>query len=245
MFKKNNLKFYSTIDGVEKIMPIIPAKEYMHEWIKKARLTLIKNPASHVLRCPGIKSSLNQGWILKTWQDIEIEIKENGQYSFKTPFDVKSLSSNFNDIPIVVHDENDLYNYRNNWPKETFSKIIKINMPWVVKIPKGYFLYQLHPFYLDENRFTTLPACYTSDYGIARIIVPMLWHSLKGTFLINAGTPIAQIFLVKKEKFDIEMSFISDNIKIKKYLNVTFLSLRNRFTRNYLKIKEIFKKNDF
>jgi hypothetical protein len=245
MFKKNKISFYSTIDGVEKVMPIIKSKDYSHQWIKEARSTMTKETHSHVLRCPGIRSSLNQGWLIRTWQDIEITLEENGKYSWSTPIDMRTLSSTYNETQLVVHHENDFFNYRLNWPQNTFSKIIKINMPWTVKVPKGYLLYQVHPFYLDENRFSVLPACYSSEYGLARIIVPMLWHSLKGKFLINAGTPVAQVFLVKQENFDIEMSSISDNMQIKKYVNVTMLSLRNRFVRNYLKIKEIFNKNDF
>jgi len=247
MSKKNKISFFSTIDGVEKIMPIIKAEEYSHQWIKQARSTLTEkiHSISHVLRCPGIRSSLNQGWLIRTWQDIEITLEKNGKCSWSTPVDIRTFQSTYNDTTLVVHGEPDFFNYRLNWPENTFSKIIKINMPWLVKVPKGYLLYQVHPFYLDENRFTVLPGCHSPEYGIARITVPMFWHSLEGKFLIQAGTPIAQVFLVKQEDFDIEMSFVSDNMQIKKYINVTLLSLRNRFVRNYLKIKEIFKKNDF
>lgn len=247
MQKKNKLNFYSTIEGVEHIMPIISAKDYLHEWVKKARSSLLeqKNSHAHTLRCPGIMSSLAQGWIIKTWQDMEITILKNGAYSFRSAVDVREFKSNLNDTSIVIHDESNMYDFRTNWPKDTFSKIIKINTPWLVQIPKGYMLYQTHPCYLDENRFTSLPAIYDPDYGLLRLMVPMFWHSLEGKFLISAGTPIAQIFLIKKEDFNIEMSYISDNNKALKHLNLTLLSLRNRFKRNYLKIKEIFKKYEF
>ena len=53
-----------------------------------------------------------------------------------------------------------------------------------MEIPKGYYLLQLHPSYLDDNRFTSCSGKYTRDGGLAAINVPMFWHSIEGEYLI-------------------------------------------------------------
>ena len=63
LFKKDKTKieFCSEIIGVEKFMPIIPAKELPLEWVKRATAHVKKEglydahiSKAHITRCPGI-----------------------------------------------------------------------------------------------------------------------------------------------------------------------------------------------
>jgi len=232
------LLFYTTIKGIEKTMPIIASKEYKHSWIKKA----IDNELSkNVTRCPGIFKIKNEGWLIRTWQDINLSIKDS-EYKWQTPLNQKTLSTHFEFDQIGHHDEIFLYNHFDNWPKNTFSKIIKINTPWVVDVPKGYLLHQIHPAYLDENRFTAVPGTYTSETGLNCLNVPVFWHATEGEFLIKAGTPIAQLILTKKEdiNYSIEVASESKRFLIKERL--TNLLLNMSFKRIYKNIKDFWNK---
>jgi len=245
VFKKK-LIFYSTIEGIEKTMPIISSKEYKHQWIQKAKTNYKEsNNGNHrsVVNCPGIFKIKNEGWLIRTWQDIELYINEN-LYEWKTPLNQKELSSHFKIDQINHHDEHMLYDNFENWPKNTFSKIIKINTPWTVDVPKGYILHQIHPAYLDENRFTALPGSYTSDLGLSTLNVPVFWHSKNGRFLIKAGTPIAQLILTKKENI-VHTNVVGNNDK--KFLfkeKLTNLLLHSSFKRMYKKINNFWKNYD-
>jgi|DEB0MinimDraft_6_1074348.scaffolds.fasta_scaffold08476_5 hypothetical protein len=239
---KNKINFYTTIKGVDNIYPIIPIKKYIPEWLKKSKSTFNKH--SHVLKCPGIKDSLKYGWLIRLWQDIKLDIDENGKYNWSSPSDMAKLSNNLNESQFAFHDENAFYNHTEKWPKDSFTKIVKINIPYVVEVPKGYLLYQVHPFYLDENRFTSLPGAYNPAYGMARLQVPMIAHISKGSLLLEAGTIVAQLFLVKEEEFEYEILHLEDDKDALKFFKTSLLSLRNKFIRNYSKIKEIFNKND-
>ena len=221
--KKNKVIFYCSVDGVEKTMPIILAKDVKYEWIKRAVKSFTEkkldiSPTTndgkirHTSRCPGIFQIKSQGWIVRTWQDIELNINEP-EYTWRTPLNQVKLSNGISMDDVTHHSEMMLKQHFENWPKNSFSQIIKINTPWYVKVPKGYVLNQFHPSYLDEDRFTSLPGTYSPDYGMGTINVPMIWHSKQGKYLIKAGTPIAQLILSKKEDIDFENKVVDEEFK--------------------------------
>ena len=81
-----DLEFCSLIEGVEDVMPIIPASQYKHEWMRTAAISMKKDGElghvdgkdplefQHTSRCPGILNIKNEGYIVRTHQDIEIEV---------------------------------------------------------------------------------------------------------------------------------------------------------------------------
>ena len=86
--RKPKVVFTSLIPGMEKIMPIIPAKDYRHPWVDKAsseysELRKQKDwgtfKVQHTVRCPGIFSLQRTGWIMRTYQDIWIETKSGSE----------------------------------------------------------------------------------------------------------------------------------------------------------------------
>lgn len=251
-FKKSKITFYCTIDGLEKTMPIILSKEYKHEWLKKAHEKFIEKNLNvskinkdgrigNTSRCPGIITVKNQGWLLRTWQDIELKLDKDN-YFWRTPLDQKNLSENYSAEQIDHHNESMLYDNFLNWPKDTFSKVIKINTPWIAKIPKGYVLYQFHPFYLDDNRFSVLPGCYLPEYGLFSINVPVFWHATKGDFFIKAGTPITQLILMKKEEINFNNIYYKEDKNFKKEHNISTILNFSSFKKQYNKIKEFYNK---
>ena len=81
------LEFVSLIKGVEETMPIIPYKEYRHQWmldmakayrrdgsLTKGKDVPDKEKNLHTSRCPGIINIKNEGWIVRTHQDIKLTI---------------------------------------------------------------------------------------------------------------------------------------------------------------------------
>jgi hypothetical protein len=248
---KNKIIFYSSVEGIEKTMPIIPSKEYKHQWLKKALDDFnekdldISNKnengkITNVTRCPGILTIKNKGWLLRTWQDIEINF-ENENYSWKTPMNQKTLSNNITDQQITQHDNNLFFKYMTNWPKNSYDAILKINTPWFADIPKGYLLYQFNPAYHDENRFTSLPGIYSPKYGSAELNIPIIFHLKNEKCLIKAGTPIAQFILFKDEDINFENIYIKENKELDKKQKITAIFNNMSFKKIYNNITNFYK----
>ena len=224
MDKKPKLEFICTSPGVEEVMPIIRASEYKHSWIKKAVADMKtngsiaaphrrdfeapqvwpgqKNPDEerHTAKCPALQMVQNTGWIMRLHQDIKLNTIADGEdINFDIPFQSQQE-------PIVSkHMTHSFYPFFENWPKDTMKKIIKINLPWFARIPKGYKLLQTHPFLLDDNRFTTMSGVLDPQLGIAGVgTIPMFWHCVddEEEIILKAGTPLAQFILIPKEEPD-------------------------------------------
>ena len=85
------IEFYSIVPGLEEINQPIPAyKDGVPNWVrnrsektKEVLKNINSNPENpsgntfFVEKCPGIRSILNEGIHLKTWQDIKISLISN------------------------------------------------------------------------------------------------------------------------------------------------------------------------
>jgi dUTPase len=244
-FSKEKIVFRNSIPGVEKIMPIIPAKEYKHAWHQKALddfANIRKNPnygmerMLHTVRCPGIFGLQRHGWISRTWQDIVIETNgDTGSFFWHSAINQKEL----NGTDCVGHHPKEQFtDYMSNWKSDTLKTVIKIHTGWTCIVPKGYYLLEMPVAYLDENRFTTLPGFFDRDQGPAQMNVQLLWHVMDGKTLIKAGTPIAQYILVPKKQMEMEVKSIGKEANTQ---DIFDLINHNRFVKNYNEVKKFFR----
>tara|TARA_B100000029_G_scaffold419474_1_gene424983 strand:+ start:396 stop:1205 length:810 start_codon:yes stop_codon:yes gene_type:complete len=258
--EKPTVEFIALTSGVEQTMPIIKASEYRHSWMMKAAqdfknkgsLTSPRNSEDffnpeaqnfkvderrHTLKCPAIGLWQNTGWIMRLHQDVKIEILGGTEYKWITPAETQQ------ERLISWHMEQSLHPFFENWPKDTMKKIIKFNLPWVARIPKGYKLLQMHPFYLDDFRFTAVNGILESEMGHAAVgTIPAFFHATEGTYTIKAGTPLAQFILIPKDEADFKNIDWADDPNYKKERNINFLLLKQSFDVNYNKIRDFWKK---
>lgn len=244
-WSKPKITFECLISGVERIMPMIPAKDLKHAWVHRAHQELInmrKDPEwgmkkeVHTARCPGIFNLQRHGWVMRTWQDITIETYGDGKsFNWTTPIDQKRLNLTAGDY-IGSHSEIQLANYMEHWRADTLRTLLKLQTPWRCKVPKGYYLLEMPIPYLDEDRFTTIQGFFSREQGIAQMNPQFLWHVPVGKTLIKAGTPIAQYILVPKEKVDMEIyvETPADEHEFFELVN------SHRFVKNYGEVKRIF-----
>ena len=262
---KPKLEFICTMPGVEEVMPIIRASEYKHSWITKAVQDMKTNGSisaphrrdyeapkqlpgqkskdneeRHTAKCPALQMVQNTGWIMRLHQDVKIQTIGNGEdIKFDVPFQAQGE-------PIVQkHLTHAFYPFFENWPKNTVKKIIKINLPWHARIPKGYKLLQTHPFLLDDNRFTTMSGVLDPHLGIASVgTIPMWWHETNDDVdvTLKAGTPLAQFILIPKEEPDFTQVEINEDPKFQKEYRMNQLLLAGTFNRSYQKVREFWKR---
>ena len=245
LFGKPKITFECLVPGVERIMPMIPAKDLKHPWVHRAQQELSemrksptwgKEKLVHTAKCPGIFNLQRHGWVMRTWQDITIETYGDGKtFNWTTPIDQKRLNSIANDY-IGSHPEIQLANFMEYWRPDTLRTLLKVQSPWRCTVPKGYHLLEMPIPYLDEDRFTTVQGFFSREQGIAQMNPQLLWHVPIGKTLIKAGTPIAQYMLVPKDNFDMDIKVEGTTTEH------AFFELANsfRFVKSYGEVKRLF-----
>jgi len=210
IFKKPKLEFVALLTEVAQIMPILPASKHQWQWAKDALENYKKekdnnktNRFTHVSRCPGILGITKSGWIQRAWQDIVIETNGDGKsFKWKTPINQAVTDSDNNwKWDYVSHHPEELFGLYNP-DKNCLQTIIKIQSPWMVYIPKGYYLMSMPLPYPDRHEWTAATGFLDPDYGPNFLNVQMFWHNLNGQTVIPAGTPLCQYILVKKQSVE-------------------------------------------
>ncbi len=233
------IEFVNVIDGVAALMPMIDAKKHRNHWVDRAVADfaeLRKDPhwqhqrTMHTARCPGLFTLQRHGWILRTWQDIEIETNGDGHsFTWRSP-------SSIGGDPVGFHPPEQLADYFEQWPENTLRTVVKINTGWRCNVPKGYYLLEMPLAMSDEARFTTVSGYFYREAGPATMNVQLLWHVMNGKTLIKAGTPIAQYVLVPKDQPDM----VCRDAQPRDRLQIAELLDRSRWVKNFAEVKRLF-----
>ena len=242
IFKRDpKITFVNEIEGVAGLMPMIPAKMHRNRWVDAAARDFAQvredphwthNKMIHTARCPGIFSLQRHGWILRTWQDIEITTWGDG-----VGFLWKAATGIGGDA-VGHHSPEQLANFHETWPENTLKTLVKIHTGWRCNVPKGYYLMEMPLPLSDEHRFTAVPGYFSREAGPASMNVQCLWHVMTGSTLIKAGTPIAQYILVPKDQPDYECRDATQEDGLK----LSHLYDASKFVKNYGEVKKLFGK---
>lgn len=263
---KPEIEWICTTSGVDKTMPVIRASEYKHKWQMKAVQDMKTNGSlsakhrrewemqdvqlgnkqfnpddiRHTAKCPALQMWHNTGFILRLHQDLKMRTIGDGEdLTWTTPYQSSKE-------PLVSkHLTHSLYPFFDNWPKNTLKKIIKVNLPWKARIPKGYKLVQMHPYMLDDNRFTTMAGVLHPHLGLAAVgTIPMWIHTTDDDeeMTLEEGTPLAQYILVPQEEPDFKIIDAINDPNYIKEERMNQLLLGGKFQRSYARVKDFWKK---
>jgi len=206
------LEFYTFIPDLVSSMPIEKSNISDFVWYNKmvADLKQCRRVSAHTSRCPGIIGIGNMGWIQRSYQDFVIHTNGDGvSFDFECEIDQKKLMYGdlMNDY-ISLHPASQLFDF-GNFKKNTLKTIVKIQSPWVVKIPKGYSVIAMPIPLSDRNEFTS--AC-----GILKhtnfLNVQLFWHSLNDSVVIKKGTPLQQYIMVMDESLPYSVNQIESSL---------------------------------
>jgi hypothetical protein len=245
LFKKPKVVFECLIPGVERIMPMIEAKDIRHAWVNRAvaEVKIARQSPEygmkkqvHTAKCPGIFNLQRHGWVMRTWQDITIETFGDGnRFEWTSAIDQKKLSEQAGNY-VGFHPDTHFPNYMENWPSNALRTVVKIQSPWTCVVPKGYYLMEMPVAYSDENRFITLSGFFNHEQGPAPLNPQLIWCVMNGKTLIKAGTPIAQYILIPKQTYEMDVRPLKEanEHEIFELLN------NNRFIKNYAEVKRFY-----
>ena len=227
--KKSKLEFVSLIPELTQLMPIESTKDVKFKWVKSALADYKKQKAdnpnmterfTHIARCPGINQIQRTGWIQRAWQDIAIKTDGSGDgFGWLSAVDQQRTDVDHNwKWPYMGHHPKELYSQFNH-DGRSLKSILKVQSPWMVYIPKGYYLLSMPIPYPDNHDFTATIGFLDGDYGPNFLNVEMFWNNLDGVTIIPAGTPLCQYILVKKDEVDVEVREYQqrdiDNIRLR------------------------------
>jgi len=166
----------------------------------------VKNPRSQGLTakaCMPIRDYMTSGYVIKTYADISFTVEEdehgNEMFWYITP-DSSSLSGHGN-IQLPSTGDGVKRDY------------IKFMNPWTIKTAPGYSCLFYPPEYLFEDRFKLFPAIVDTDGYDQPIHFPGKIIK-RGSFIVNAGTPIMCVFPFKRDDFTSEVVFGKEKASI-------------------------------
>ena len=223
MSKAIKIEFVSVIKGISDIFPVIKASQYKRKWVDAVLKDYKEHHQEmktklHLMRCPGIFSLLNEGYILTTWCDIVITTKKEEEgFSWQVPMNEFENKEMFNVSPIDCHYE-DITQWFPKNNKQT-NTIVKINSPIHVIAPKGIKLLMLPIPYPDHFDFECASGILDPSES-TELNAQLKWFKKDGEVLIKAGTPIAHLIPICNTKTKIEIVNRNANKKELEFIGV-------------------------
>jgi hypothetical protein len=212
--KKHNAAFYSFVPELEKLCPVTPAEyEKPPAWVMRAHAKFKEETDSPekltrryltVSRCPGIRSLMQRGFVVKSWHDFTITTNgDQESMQWNTPD--RMLEQIVGAPPIVLHEKGNLADfYGDAWPATRHKTIVKCHMPWRFTLPKGYVFLMLPVPYADDPRFESASGVLDPEFS-NELNIQLYWNVLEGTEFIRKGTPLCYLVPIpRKDTMGIE-----------------------------------------
>jgi hypothetical protein len=183
------------LDG---LLPLpAPAAQGLPDWLKampaQAFNAVVSGDDDTVKRCPPFVDAMTGGFLIPLICDQRVE---NGEFTWKNDLPPGGAVS-FSRSPIGIHDAGQVTGTPLFDPDRF---LIKFHNLWTIEAPDGYSLLFTHPANRFDLPFTTLTGLVDCDrYHDAWINFPAHWHDTNFSGVLPRGTPVAQVFPVKRE----------------------------------------------
>ena len=218
--EKPKIHWWSTIEGLEKVVPVVPAKEYIPDWWKKVeRMITSLNDKGTVRQCPSFPEYITQGFVVPLWCDLHVNI-EHEKFEWHTPEGMFTFTS---------HSDSQFRDWAPKHVKDNTSMVLKPNCPWRVKTPPGWSVWQLPMYYEFNPLYEVLPGIIWSD--IHHEINQQMLMKKYGEFVIKRGTPLAMYVPYERNKYTYEVN--GPNPENTSWSNSSYLHVKTKFKGGY------------
>lgn len=224
----NEITWWSTVQGLEKIVPIEPATKHIPQWFKDTPRFTLNNEKENmfdrdkdptVKSCPSFADFHRLGYVMKMWCDSKLTTwYENDiiQYKWETPN---------NELEWHFHGANQYIDNLPEHAKEQFKFVWKTGCPWRVKTPPGVSMIQMPMYYEYSPDFEVLPCIIDTDFHFElnqQVVVKRL-----GEIMIPRGTPLCMYIPIRRE--DYKTTITDETEELKKQRRISELNIFTRF----------------
>ena len=218
--EKPVIKWWSVIEGLEKIVPILPAKEVIPDWWTRVERMINSVAGKGTIRnCPSFPEYLAQGFVVPLWTDLNINMTHD-EFKWNTPEKAFQFSS---------HADTQFRDWVPKHVRDNSSMILKPSCPWRVKTPPGWSMWQLPMTYDFNPLFEVMPGIIWTD--IHHEINQQMLMKRYGEFLIKRGTPLAMYVPYERKKYDFTIE--GPNKENAGWANTSYLHVRSKFRGGY------------
>jgi hypothetical protein len=229
------IKFTNTASVPEEYSPKL-ASAFVPDWYKKLESYINgeKKPtgngtsAATIKRCMPVFDAIIGGYIIVSAADVFVSQKET-QDGGKQPWFEWSNYGLIQFHPIEQAPEHPNRNGHMAYPKW-------IN-PWAIKTPKGYSVLFTQPMH-RESSFTILPGIVDTDTYTAPVNFPFVLNDVNFEGLIPAGTPIAQVIPIKRDKWQMSLGSQEEFIEQQQVTNRLQTKFFDRYKSMFRQPKE-------
>jgi hypothetical protein len=199
--KKPKVIWWSTVEGLEKVAPIVPSREApLPSYWKDIPRQAADNPFDKgtLKACPALPDFFEMGYVVPLWSDTDFvfEAGENGNVKY-------TVTSSDTRFSFTHHGDNQFKDYLPVRVKESVKMVLKSNCPWRVKTPPGYSVLQLPMYYHFDQMFEVLPGVIWTD--IHHEINQQMVVKEYGEFTLKRGHPLAMYVPYRREEFSMEI----------------------------------------
>lgn len=185
--RKPKLRFACAVQGIAELYPIVPAAKVEKKWLSQS------NAAK---KCPSINRLVRMGWVQVAWQDIRIEASDS-DFAWRTPIDQQIMSEHISVSNYVDWHDDEYHQIVGD--EHTLEKVVKIQAPWMCRIPKGYSLLQTDWRFGDYKPFTAVTGLMRDTDDVVQLSVHLKVVK-NAKFTIKSGQPLCQYFLVPNKQ---------------------------------------------
>lgn len=221
-FFKKKVKFYCSLPEVKEKYPIVPARSQTFQWLRNSATAYKKianergtyEQVSGTVKCGGVASIMQHGYIVKSWFDMTIKpVGDSKNFECFIPEGIYTYlhEKNYNK-KLVTWFSNDNPSHSIPLASTDLQSLIKINTPWIVSIPKNWNLLFMPIPYSDNPEFSATHGVLEpgEKYDISVIIKI---HSTDKELFIPAGTPLCQFIPFQTDITPVEFSDITEEMK--------------------------------
>jgi hypothetical protein len=220
----------------EKFRNLLPAKDFVPEWYRTSSPTMEGRTSrlqfelpiattSTYKKCTPFLEAMIDGYMIKLTSDVEVTRTEEGN-----PF---LLTRSRGQAILAYHPENQWKGL--HVPKGYHREVFKFENNFVINTPKTYSILFTHPLNRFDLPFFTISGFVDTDKFELPVNFPFfLQEGFQG--IIEEGTPIAQIHLIKREDWGRE--FLPFNQEDRDYANEKILTKIKRTYKTQFWVKK-------
>lgn len=195
--KKPKITWWSTVEGLEKVTPILPSKDApLPSYWKSIPRQATANPFDKgtIKACPALPDFFDSGYVMPLWCDTHFSFEQKQGTSVN--YTVTTSDTRFN---FTHHGDDQFKDYLPDRIKDSVKMVLKANCPWRVKTPPGYSMLQFPMYYHFDQMFEVLPGLIWTD--IHHELNQQMVIKEFGEFTLKRGHPLALYIPYRREEF--------------------------------------------